>query len=69
MQQATNSPISPEPRKITASTVRKLLHLGNSDAVSVPRSWTRAYLNQPHKYVNVTLYDDGTITMTPLTWN
>lgn len=47
-------------------TVRKLLRIGTSDAVTIPIKWTTRWVNPAYRLVTTTDNDDGTITVAPL---
>jgi len=58
--------LSPAPQ-LTPSfqLLRKLLHLGNSYAVTIPDVWVKANVNPRFPYLTTRPNPDGTITLAP----
>jgi hypothetical protein len=46
-------------------TLRKLLRLGHSYAVTIPDAWVTAHVNPKLPYLTTRPNDDGTITLAP----
>jgi hypothetical protein len=50
---------------VTWTRLRKLLHLGNSYAVTIPTGWVRMYSDPKLPYVTTRLQPDGSIVLRP----
>lgn len=71
----TAAPVVPHPSEVDPGPpcppppgfqlLRKLLHLGNSYAVTIPTRWVRAQVNPRLPYVTTTPNPDGSITLRP----
>ena len=50
---------------IVMQRIRKLLHLGNSHAVTIPDKWVKQYVNPKQPYLTTSLLADGSILVRP----
>jgi len=54
-----------EKPSIVMQRLRKLLHLGNSYAVTIPTAWVKHYVDPKLPYLTTALRSDGSILLRP----
>ena len=68
IQHATKPPKFPDrPPLRQRESVRSLIRLGRSHAITIPPGWIRRYVEPHRNFVIVTVNADGTLTVAALT--